>query len=49
MKKAHLLTVAGAGLVAASLPISAATAQGAMDFYKNRTLTIYPGLFTLAA
>lgn len=44
MKKSHLLAVAGAGLAAASLPMSTAQAQSAADFYKDRTHTVYVGV-----
>jgi len=45
MRKTHLLAMAGAGLVAAALPFAAAQAQqNPMEFYKERTLTVYVGV-----
>jgi len=44
MKKTNLLATACAGLLAAGVPLSAVNAQGAADFYKDRTLTIYVGV-----
>ena len=44
MKKSHLLGMSCAGLMALGLPLSAAQAQDAAKFYKDRTLTVYVGV-----
>jgi tripartite-type tricarboxylate transporter receptor subunit TctC len=44
MKKSHLLAMAVAGLMAVGMPLSAAQAQSAAEFYGKKQLTIYVGV-----
>lgn len=44
MKKTILFAAGFAGTIAASFPVASPQAQGAADFYKGRTLTIYIGV-----